>query len=1568
MQNFRHVPSRHRVRPLLAWLLSLCLLVGLVPAHQAAAGTAAVFSAPLREISKPNLTVSDEPVATIEGATHRMRFYRATWSGGQTYLRDIAVRRGNEWLQVTQPDRWFDEQWIVFTGAGGSPFDYYSSMTPNWVGFDTLHRINARTVEMRSSAPGSYGLRVRWSVEDVNPEAAWTLTAQRADHFVVGYQSTDITTPAGVDEVLCGTRQHARVIYGSESLGAMELMTPACLTERKIGGQPVTLGVYTPAEAMTFAHERELGPDGQPFGMSLRNEQAGVQPVVYAPQVGRLSALAAGEERQFSFGVYARTGSVYDAYVDLARNEYDYTDYRRNVYDTSLTETTHNLIDLVMQEPPKDDSETFQPSASGWWNRAKGFVDTENDRAVRTAVSGVLLSASQLTGDQELYDKRARPMVEYQLSRNGHGWTPIKDNPIYGDRTRWKLGAVPGDASTLVPLSQQTGGANAGIQELAMRSIAERPNRDNRTPISTPLAAYRLTGNKAYLAEARAEANRYIQNEIDPAYTTNVPENHFQFNYSKGWIELLELYEETRERRWLDAAYTEAKRYVTQSMVRPVPGGTVTVPDGPWIDNQTDNWLGDGATWSYPRKDVPTEEVPAWMVSTNGMTFEQLTTYKVAAGRENPGGGLVLNPIWAPFLLRLAGHTNDQMMADVAHNLTVGRFTNYPGYYNREFSAINMKPDFPLQGPPGVSSIYYHHIPAQLGLAMDYLFTEQWHRSGGRIDFPAAFETDYVYFKYHVYGHQPGTFYGEGGVRPFLPRGIVHVSDPQLNWVTGYGNDSLYLSLTNENDRAAQAVVRFDPTISGIRPHRAYQVETIADNGQRQTATMRGAALPVAVSAKGITAVIVRGVETPKSAAPVTTVADSGPSSYRFDDNSPIGTARAMALVRPDRTGYDAYVQADTEAPATLHWSTDGGATWHDEEDRIYPNEWTIRTDDIDKSFTYRISAADKQTDTATLQLPPSVTGQCLDESAVCGLIRPSSPDTTPGDTVQVQSEVLNATSATIGAPEVQLEVPMGWSVTEVGSQPTQIPAGRSAVWTFAVTPPNDAPVSTVNIGGRVRWTTEGTSHEAVLSAGRLGVLNPLKLSSVSAAPTELSEPGDTTTVTATVLNTGSVERTGTLRVTPPPGWTITPDNSTYKVAGRTEKAYTFTLRSPETAQRDQAYRIAARINDEPEATTSVRIKGTDIIVDNQDFRPNYTETGQWLTSSLKGWDGGPTRYSGEGQLGGTVTWRPDIRTAGWYEVAAWYPSNADTTTSADYLVHHADGDTAAVVNQQDSPQTWRSLGTFRFDAGSDGFVRLTVDDAAFHRVSGVRFRPIDVTPTLSNVTAPGIVAPGQSTTVSAQLTASAAAPAVGCATVGVPPGWEVEPAEVTVNLAAGTSRTLSFTVRAPEDAKTGGLYEIRLSAAGATAQLVVPIGAPDGSAEIVVDDGQAGYSEQGVWSASSLRGYLGSGTRFTSGQTEAVATWKPELPAAGRYQVSVWYPATTSSTTAATYVIHTVGGTEMLTVDQTAGAGQWRVLGSYDLDPANAAVQLSSLNTGHHRADAVRFEPLVQATDPPGC
>jgi hypothetical protein len=75
------------------------------------------------------------------------------------------------------------------------------------------------------------------------------------------------------------------------------------------------------------------------------------------------------------------------------------------------------------------------------------------------------------------------------------------------------------------------------------------------------------------------------------------------------------------------------------------------------------------------------------------------------------------------------------------------------------------------------------------------------------------------------------------------------------------------------------------------------------------------------------------------------------------------------------------------------------------------------------------------------------------------------------------------------------------------------------------------------------------------------------------------------------------------------------------------------------------------------------------------------------------------------------AVWRPTIPTAGQYKVVAHIPSDCAglpaLTTNARYEVTHAGG-TANVTINQSTQRGWVDLGTFGFNAGTSGSVRLT--------------------------------------------------------------------------------------------------------------------------------------------------------------------------------------------------------------------------------------------------------------------
>ncbi|MFI6676068.1 family 16 glycosylhydrolase [Kribbella sp. NPDC050470] len=118
---------------------------------------------------------------------------------------------------------------------------------------------------------------------------------------------------------------------------------------------------------------------------------------------------------------------------------------------------------------------------------------------------------------------------------------------------------------------------------------------------------------------------------------------------------------------------------------------------------------------------------------------------------------------------------------------------------------------------------------------------------------------------------------------------------------------------------------------------------------------------------------------------------------------------------------------------------------------------------------------------------------------------------------------------------------------------------------------------------------------------------------------------------------------------------------------------------------------------------------------------PGYTESGAWAASSLTGWDGTATRTTNDTKA--TAAWRPDLPIAGQYEVSAWVPNDAISTTAARYTVEHPGGQASVDVDQTTGGKRWISLGTYEFTAGTAG--RVTIANAAgrgYLRTNVVRF------------------------------------------------------------------------------------------------------------------------------------------------------------------------------------------------------------------------------------------------------
>ena len=78
-----------------------------------------------------------------------------------------------------------------------------------------------------------------------------------------------------------------------------------------------------------------------------------------------------------------------------------------------------------------------------------------------------------------------------------------------------------------------------------------------------------------------------------------------------------------------------------------------------------------------------------------------------------------------------------------------------------------------------------------------------------------------------------------------------------------------------------------------------------------------------------------------------------------------------------------------------------------------------------------------------------------------------------------------------------------------------------------------------------------------------------------------------------------------------------------------------------------------------------------------------------------------------------SATFTPNLPRDGHYEVRLTHCHNIRRATNAPVIIHHADGETTLRINQQETPphaRLFRTLGTFRFAAGTNGWVRIATD------------------------------------------------------------------------------------------------------------------------------------------------------------------------------------------------------------------------------------------------------------------
>lgn len=707
------------------------------------------------------------------------------------------------------------------------------------------------------------------------------------------------------------------------------------------------------------------------FGLVLRNETGKAQPMLFAPILGgQDSRMKAGQTYSFKTRYVLHRGNWYAGTQHLLRDIFHYRNERENA-TVSLNQTLENMIDFAMGP------------YGGWVEELKGADYVQDAVGTVKNVSALhALGVALSTGNIEIYRRRALPMMEYVMSREKYLYS-ISDTIRLQSPSHFLRGPCV-EIGELSGLHDMTGGRTSAFRLETERIFGKARQLNLKTATGGDswqdfLARYRMTRNPADLEQARQKADAAIRQELD-AYPTNFltsaglkdAEAFFYTDFTPRWYDLLELYEETKESRYLTASVAGARQMLLWLRSNPVaPDSIITVNRGGVVQGQAGKRYKINSYEPLPGFDktiqVPEQRIPAWRTSLVGLSPEQPQTYV--------GGGPVMLTHYAPFLLRLAHLTGDSLLRDAAYNAVVGRYANFPGYYFTNLHTnVYQSPDYPLHNYWAIkyNSIFYNHVWPHIALVMDFLVSDAYRLSKGRVNIPSAYAPGYAFLSSKVYGHRAGTVFGNPNVRLWLPAKAVQMDDIALNHLFGVGENDLYVVLMNTAGRRVTSGLRLHPDIIPWNAGQNYRVTIYAADGQATESTILDGKLTANVPARELVALKIHGlkVDIPlqrQASGEEGLVASNGttlaaPAGFsRRETGTKLGTVTGMLFNLVPQFS-DAYIFTDatekTLKQVTLRYRL-GNSSWQTIADDRYPYEFSIHLADPQQALGFELEAVD---------------------------------------------------------------------------------------------------------------------------------------------------------------------------------------------------------------------------------------------------------------------------------------------------------------------------------------------------------------------------------------------------------------------------------------------------------------------------------------------------------------------------------------------------------------------------------------------------------------------------------
>lgn len=924
-----------------------------------------------------NQQVSEIPVETIENDTYKINFYTGTTARGNIVQNEIFIKRDGNWAMVKDrsedlgilalhandskvntdrpstfsvndvPFEAFTMNFDTFEGEydATSIRQYYKTGKAEWLIPNSLKKIDDKTIELKVSSEKVEGT-MTFAFDDLtdDPKVTFNADLKNDGAYSFTYFTGNDFDDDSFEKVTAPLHFIQKEIPSdAKVIGETSMFTPMVAFTFNEDGREFTKGV---AVDPTSVRQYAPRPGDQDFGMIFRSPDGKARGQIVAPLFGTAQCLFnAGDKYTFSYRILYKDLGGYETMEHVASNLFNCVDLRENYY-ASLNEAIYNTTDLI-----KDDV------YSGWHKDEKAFIYMESDGVTREVSHTNITELIQrylLTEDEELLDNRVIPSLEFLLSRGGNSYDSYRESPR-------KLGGTSNYSSaSYIAMYQATQG---------------------RMPFLLNESLKRYDSYKTYLGPINGQAlNQFTETD---SYTNDIIEtadacleklygDNFVANTSfvhDGNVEMLNFliraYEETNDKKYLDGAELVGE-YLMQQLWTTGYQNDYAATDYTVDPEYTSNlWLKDDFTslafWWFgfsrwrvgnppggytAAKDcenkIEEESAPGWVPA------------RVALGTEHPatpgGAKLYYANMWAGTMLRLAKYTGNEFFRTQARNTIIGRFANYPGYYNERLLLHDKQADFPYVGPD-YNFIFWHHIPAFLAMLEDFLINDAWDRSEMNIDFPSVVTSAYAFFESNQYGYAPGKFYDEEDMWLWLDRGIIEPDSVLVNYVPAKKDGVLAVALMNTGDEELTTTITLGEKIPNASTFS--ETATLLDkDGNKSDIEVKDGKFTVTIPAKGIMSVIMHPeVTNPSWVQEFTPSTELGETVSEFDS----GKAYLLQLNDDNYYAFLFSQKFSTEVKSVAFTYSFDGKT-KTVTDTEYPYEITVKVPATCKEFKYEVT------------------------------------------------------------------------------------------------------------------------------------------------------------------------------------------------------------------------------------------------------------------------------------------------------------------------------------------------------------------------------------------------------------------------------------------------------------------------------------------------------------------------------------------------------------------------------------------------------------------------------------